>query len=58
MKSDANGNYICEACGSVLILDYTYDSYFCESCDTWAENKCNDEHCLFCVDRPDKPSEI
>lgn len=50
--------YYCEECGNVLKLNFTYDAYFCENCDTWAEKKCNDEFCPYCPDRPDRPSEL
>lgn len=49
--------YYCEECGKILKRNPVYDAYFCSSCDTWAEKKCDDENCYFCPGRPDKPSE-
>jgi hypothetical protein len=33
-----------------------YDSYYCESCNCWLEDICNDRECLFCRTRPVAPS--
>jgi hypothetical protein len=35
-----------------------YDAYFCPICDTWLEPKCNDDNCVYCVNRPKKPSQM
>ena len=34
-----------------------YDCYYCESCNTWLEDICNDRECLFCKTRPVTPKE-
>lgn len=56
VNEDTN-EYLCESCNGVLNLNPMYDAYFCPKCDTWAEKKCTDENCYFCVGRPDKPSQ-
>jgi len=33
-----------------------YDSYFCETCDIWAEPSCTDVRCQYCRQRPVVPS--
>ena len=50
----------CKDCKSSIAVRYNerFDSYYCADCDTWTENICDDEGCWYCVDRPDKPSEI
>lgn len=35
-----------------------YDNYYCETCDKWLEPKCSDETCVFCKERPEKPSMV
>lgn len=29
-----------------------YDSYWCYTCDMWAEGICGDDKCDFCSERP------
>ena len=48
---------ICAACGCELTRNEKHDANFCKVCDKWAENKCGDDTCYYCADRPDKPSE-
>jgi len=33
-----------------------YDAYYDVEEDIWLEGKCNNKKCLFCKDRPNKPS--
>lgn len=55
---EINNTYYCDECGCELKLNCYYDAYFCPDCDTWAEKKCEDEFCPFCLGRPNKPSEV
>lgn len=55
---EINGIYYCEECGAEMISCEEYDTYYCSSCDTWGEEKCEDEYCPFCPTRPDKPSQL
>lgn len=50
---DINPNY-CE-CSSKKKYSEEYDCYYCESCNIWLEDECDDTGCEFCKDRPDKP---
>jgi hypothetical protein len=49
-------NYQCPNCGSEKQYNSKYDSYYCELCNKWLEEKCADEGCIFCSKRPEKPS--
>lgn len=40
-----------------VVLIEKYDAYVCVECNIWLEDKCDDEDCLFCSNRPDEPSE-
>ena len=30
-----------------------FDAYWCLDCELWAEEKCGDDKCFFCADRPE-----
>lgn len=47
----------CE-CGSKCYYSNNFDCYFCHKCDKWQELKCTDKECYYCVNRPEKPSEV
>ena len=48
----------CQECGEARRLySEKFDAYFCAVCDKWLEKKCNDQTCVFCSNRPEKPSE-
>jgi len=34
-----------------------YDCYFCKSCNTWSEDKCDDINCEYCINRPVFPND-
>jgi hypothetical protein len=44
-------------CGSEKKYNEIYDSIYCELCNKWLEEKCNDEKCEYCAERPDTPSQ-
>jgi hypothetical protein len=52
---DINPNY-CK-CGYKRKYSEEYDAYYCELCNKWLEDKCDDAGCEFCKDRPKKPNE-
>ena len=35
-----------------------YDCYYCEPCNIWSEDKCNDPECEFCNLRPVTPNAL
>ena len=39
-------------------FDDFYAAYYCKKCDFWLEDKCEDPLCLFCKQRPEKPSKV
>lgn len=43
---------------SALGYNVGFDSYYCETCDLWAEPACADEHCGYCRRRPSAPSRV
>jgi hypothetical protein len=43
------------SCRAISYSQY-YDSYFCETCNIWAEPACSDERCHYCRQRPAVPS--
>lgn len=45
----------CTTCKSNLIYYDRFDSYFCPKCNRWTESKCDDPHCRYCPNRPEKP---
>lgn len=42
--------------GHSIGINHTYDAYYCITCVEWLENKCIQESCQFCPNRPDKPN--
>jgi hypothetical protein len=52
---DLNPNY-CE-CDNKKSYSEEYDCYYCESCNKWSEDKCDDPTCEFCIKRPVTPKE-
>lgn len=49
---------LCEQCGSERQYSNKYDAYYCELCNKWLEETCDDVECDFCPTRPEKPSQI
>jgi hypothetical protein len=45
----------CNVCGINQIYFDKYDAYFCPKCNHWLENKCGDQDCNYCPNRPDLP---
>lgn len=41
---------------SVILIE-KYDSYACLECNIWLGPRCDDENCIFCSDRPERPKE-
>lgn len=39
-----------------ISYDGTYDSYFCATCNIWADPACSDSRCTYCRQRPVVPS--
>jgi hypothetical protein len=50
----------CAKCKSIYQTLYLseYDAYACMNCDIWIENKCSDDECGICKDRPWRPSDV
>jgi hypothetical protein len=47
------------ACGPNCVKSYSeeYDVYYCETCNEWLEDICNDRECFYCNTRPLTPNE-
>ena len=45
-------------CGKLRTYSFRYDAFFCadSKCDRWLTAKCDDAACIFCAERPLKPS--
>ena len=51
-----NYKILCDSCGVESVLRSRYfDAYVCLKCKNWIEDRCADELCSFCKNRPDKP---
>ena len=44
----------CLKCNNMILYDERYDSAYCDACDKWLEEKCDDESCFYCKDKPSK----
>ena len=44
-------------CDSSKCYSKQYDAYYCESCNAWLEDACDDPTCEFCTARPKTPLE-
>lgn len=51
-------NAFCPKCGSEKLYSKHYDAFYCELCNVWLEEKCEDQSCDICPNRPDTPSKI
>lgn len=45
----------CNDCFEPLSYHEKYDTCFCEPCNAWKEDDCNDPTCEYCKIRPDRP---
>lgn len=48
----------CTECNSEIKYCNKYDSYYCESCNTWLESLCEEPDCEYCRHRPETPSQV
>lgn len=48
----------CKICGSLARYHNYFDAYFCGVCNTWMEQKCEQEKCRYCCDRPERPLRV
>jgi len=46
----------CPDCQEIAPFYEGYDDCFCENCNKWLGEKCNDPTCNFCPKRPDRPN--
>ena len=46
----------CPFCGSKDKYNSRYDAFYCDKCDRWLEETCEDPHCDYCATRPFRPS--
>ena len=44
-------------CEEIKSFSVEHDCFYCKNCNLWLEEKCDDEECEYCRDRPPKPSD-
>lgn len=49
---------LCIHCMDELDYSEQFDSAFCPTCDAWREEPCGDPECEYCLERPEKPSDL
>jgi hypothetical protein len=47
----------CPDCGQNRIYHAKHDTFYCYECDQWLEGQCEEGTCIYCQDRPERPSE-
>jgi hypothetical protein len=47
---------ICPTCNNRGDYCERFDAIYCYRCDTWLEKNCGASGCIYCGDRPEKPS--
>ena len=52
------GFWVCDKCGNALEYCKKHDAEYCPVCDEWKIDGCGDPDCVFCADRPEKPSMV
>lgn len=45
------------SCGKIAVYNDKFDAAFCVQCDKWIEPVCGNRDCIFCAERPEKPSQ-
>ncbi|MGB2992324.1 MAG: hypothetical protein WBB47_06770 [Paenisporosarcina sp.] len=45
----------CNDCFEPLSYHEKYDTCYCEPCNAWKEDDCNDPTCEYCKIRPERP---
>ena len=55
---ETHSNAFCPNCKSEKLYSKQYDAFYCELCNVWLEEKCEDIPCDICENRPDTPSKI
>ena len=48
--------HCCKKCGRPKSQSFRYDADYCANCDTWLSAKCSTGDCMYCCERPVKPS--
>src|SRR5262249_3054145 len=46
----------CPQCNQIVSFSNRYDSFVCNTCDLWLEDRCTDWACEFCRFRPSHPA--
>ena len=45
----------CSDCGVDKKYNSKYDAYYCQRCNVWLEDKCDEPECEYCRERPENP---
>ena len=46
------------SCGGTINYSRKYNTHYCEKCNSWLEETCEDPDCEFCVNRPERPLNV
>lgn len=46
------------SCNNKAIRIDQYDSYACRNCNIWLEEKCPNNKCFYCSQRPETPQDV
>ena len=44
----------CPTCKVQIKYEEVFDAFYCPECKEWLNDKCSDEECFFCKNRPEK----
>lgn len=55
IKSNKDGKEVCVRCGHNVSYSEDFDTFYCEVCNLWLEERCVDPLCDVCPNRPIRP---
>lgn len=55
MSNVAGLRHQCPTCKRPRSYSYAWDAFYCENCNKWLEEVCEDSTCIFCLKRKETP---
>jgi len=55
IKKNKKGEDVCTRCERVVSYSEDFDTFYCEQCNLWLEERCVDPLCDICPGRPIRP---
>jgi len=55
IKENKKGEDVCVRCERVVSYSENFDTFYCEDCNLWLEERCVDPLCTVCAKRPIRP---